>query len=417
MKHILHSISKDRTFRANVVMVGGSFLANVGAYLYHLLMGRLLVPDDYGALQSLISLSNIFTVPLLTLNVVVTKFVASFVGRGEPEKISYLFHRLQKILLVVVFLGGFIFFVFSGTILTFLHIESWVNFLFLDIVLFFGLIATLNRATLQGLSNFVSLTVAQFIEAYGKLLLGFVAVTLGFRVTGAFGAFVLIAFVSYIYTAYVLKPYVSKKEKSTSVSIRSMGKYGLLSFFMTISMVSLYNTDVVLVRHFFSSYESGLYAALSVLGKIIFFGSAPVSVAMFPLVAEAHARGEKYHKIFLKSMLLILGIAGVATFLFSVYPTIALKILVGEKYLSAAPYLPAFSVFLSLCAVIYLLVNFFLSIQKVLPAYIIGAAAIAQIVLISLVHPNLSVVILISLSILSVLTVVFMTYYVAIAKS
>ena len=209
--------------------------------------------------------------PLLTLNVVVTKFVASFVGRGEPEKISYLFHRLQKILLVVVFLGGFIFFVFSGTILTFLHIESWVNFLFLDIVLFFGLIATLNRATLQGLSNFVSLTVAQFIEAYGKLLLGFIAVTLGFRVTGAVGAFVLIAFVSYIYTAYVLKPYVSKKEKSTSVSIRSMGKYGLLSFFMTISMVSLYNTDVVLVRHFFSSYESGLYAALSVLGKIIFF--------------------------------------------------------------------------------------------------------------------------------------------------
>jgi len=416
MKRLLRSISSDRTIRANIILIGGNFLANVGAYLYHLFMGRLLTPGDYGALQSLISLLNIFAVPLLTLNIIVTKSVAGFVGRGEQGKISHLFHRLQKMLLVIALIGGIVFFIFAKPVLAFLHIESWTSFLLLDIVLFFGLLATLNRAALQGLSKFFTLTTTQFIETYGRLVLGIAAVSLGFRATGAFGAFMLAAVASYVYTSWALRPYTTKKEVTASVSIRSMLPYGLLSLFTMLSVVSLYNIDVILVRHFFSSYESGLYAALSILGKIIFFGSAPVTIAMFPLVAEAHAKGETYHKIFVKSLFLVLGIAGSATILFSSNPTMAIQTLVGKQYLAAAPYLATFSMFLSLCAVVYLLANFFLSIHKVLPAYIIGTAAIVQIVLITIVHPSLSTVILISLGTLSAVTVALLIYYASITK-
>ncbi len=417
MKVFFRSLFKNRMFRANAIMVGGNFLANIGAYLYHLFMGRLLLPSDYGALQSLISLSNIFTVPLITLNVIITKYVSTYVGRGEHAKVSGLFHRMEQMLTVAFLVGGVTFLFLSKPILTFLHIDSWINFLFLDIVLFFGLLKMLNFATLQGLSKFGFLTVAQFIEAYGKLILGITAVSLGFQVSGAFGAFVLISFVSYFFTKQVLKRFIAKKNTSTIVSIRPMVGFGVLSFFMTVSMISLYNTDVVLVRHFFSSYESGLYAALSVLGKIIFFGSAPVSVAMFPLVSEAHARGDGYHKIFLQSLGLTLAIAGFATVLFSLFPSVALKVLVGSQYLSAAPYLMIFSLFLSLCAVVNLFVNFFLSIHKTFPMYIMVSAAIFQAVLISVFHTNLFTVILISLSILSMLSVALLGYYVAISRN
>lgn len=416
MKRIFQIFSRNRTFRANAIMVGGNFFANIGAYLYHLSMGRLLIPGDYGALQSLISLTNIFTVPLLTLNFIITKYISSYVGRDEFAKISYLFHSTRKILLIILFIGGSVFFLFSKPILSFLHIDSWINFLFLDIVLFFGLLTTLNRAALQGLSKFGSLTVVQFIDSYGKLILGLIAVIMGLRVPGAFGAFVLIYFVSYVYTNRILERLIPKNETSSIISLRQMANYGILSFFMTISMMSLYNVDVVLVRHYFSSYESGLYAALSVLGKIIFFGSSPISVAMFPLVSEAQVRGEKYHRIFLQSLLFIVLIAGFATLLFSLYPVTAIKILVGVKYLPAAPYLAMFSLFLSLCAVVNLFVNFFLSVHKSLPAYIMVSAALLQVVLISLFHTSLFTVILISVSTLSVLSVVLLGYYVATSK-
>lgn len=416
MKRFFRLVLENRTFRAHITLFGGNFFANIGAYLYHLFMGRLLVPGDYGALQSLISLTNIFTVPLLTLNFIIAKYVSSYVGKGEFTKISYLFHSTKKVLLIILFVGGSVFFLFSKPILSFLHIDSWINFVFLDIGLFFGLLATLNRAALQGLSKFGTLTITQFIEAYGKLILGIIAVAMGLRVPGAFGAFVLIYFVSYVYTNRILARFIPKKETSSVISVRQMANYGILSFFMTISMISLYNADVVLVRHYFSSYESGLYAALSVLGKIIFFGSSPISVAMFPLVSEAQARGDKYHKIFLQSLLLIVLIAGFATLIFSLYPTTAIKILVGVKYLPAAPYLAMFSLFLSLCAVVNLFVNFFLSVHKSLPAYVMVSAALLQVVLISLFHSNLFTVILISVSTLGVLSLVLLGYYVATSK-
>lgn len=416
MKRLFQSVLQNRMFRANVIMVGGNFFANIGAYFYHLLMGRMLIPGDYGALQSLISLSNIFAVPMVTLSIIITKHIAGYVGRGEYGKISYFFHRLEKNLLITCLFGGFLFLLFSRPILAFLHIDSWVNFVFLDIMLFFGLFKTLNLATIQGLSQFVHLTINQFIEAYGKLLLGVIAVSLGLRVPGAFGAFVLIYFVSYGFTTYMVKRFLVKKETPVRLSIRSMTTYGVFSFFMTISMISLFNADVILVRHFFSSYDSGLYAALSVLGKIIFFGSAPVSIAMLPLVSEAYERKEGYHRIFLQSLIIIIGIAAVATTMFSLYSSFALQLLVGKQYIAAAPYLMLFSIFISICTIINLFVTFFLSIYKKFPMYIMLVAALTQIVLIFFVHPNLSTVILISLSTVSILSIILFGYYVATAK-
>ena len=121
-------------------MVGGHGLANIGAYLYHLFMGRLLVPNDYGALQSLISLSNLLNVPIASMNTVVAKFVSRYVGRDEPQKIASLYYQLRKLFFIFLIIGGTVFLLFSDMIMNFLHLDSWVNVLILDIALFFGLV-------------------------------------------------------------------------------------------------------------------------------------------------------------------------------------------------------------------------------------------------------------------------------------
>ncbi|OGG24477.1 hypothetical protein A3A79_04815 [Candidatus Gottesmanbacteria bacterium RIFCSPLOWO2_01_FULL_43_11b] len=397
-------------------MVGGHGFANIGAYFYHLFMGRLLIPSDYGALQSLISLSNILSVPTVTLNTVVAKFVSTYVGKGEKEMISSLYYQLRKFLFIFLIIGGALFLLFSNPIMKFLHLENWVNVLILDLALFLGLINFLNRATLQGLSLFVPLTITQFIEAFGKLIFGVVAVLAGLRVPGAFGAFVLVVFISYGYMVTVLHKKLGKPSYRP-LPIRAMGRYAIPSALMTIGVTALYNTDVILVRHFLSAYEAGLYAALSVLGKIIFFGTAPVVTTMFPLVSEAHARGERYHRIFLLSLMFLVAIAGSVTLLFTILPTFMMKLLIGSQYLDAAVYLAPFSLFLSLCAVIYLFVNFFLSIHRTRAVYVVVAGAIVQAVALSLFHPDISTVITISLSVTTLLTVILSFYYISVARS
>ena len=62
--------------------------------------------------------------------------------------------------------------------------------------------------------------------------------------------------------------------------------------------------DLILVKHFFSDQDAGVYATLSILGKIIYFAASPVASVMFPIVAGKHAKGEKYFEFLLMSLLI-----------------------------------------------------------------------------------------------------------------
>ncbi len=50
------------------------------------------------------------------------------------------------------------------------------------------------------------------------------------------------------------------------------------------------NIDLVLVKHFFPSYEAGQYAAVALVGRVLFYASWAVIHAMFPIAAQNGAR-------------------------------------------------------------------------------------------------------------------------------
>ncbi len=79
-----------------------------------------------------------------------------------------------------------------------------------------------------------------------------------------------------------------------------MGTFPVL--IMLISLTSIFNIDVLLVKHFFDSINAGYYAALSLLGKMIFFGSWSVSMVMFSKVSEAYALNKNYKNILKKGI-------------------------------------------------------------------------------------------------------------------
>lgn len=412
MQRLISYLRSDRTIQANVIMVGGNFFANIGAYLYYLVMGRLMIPSDYGELQSLIALTGIFVVPLATVGTVIAKYVSSYAGMDQRGKVTALYALFTRFNVGIFVVGGVFFLLLTPLILSFLHLTNWLNVLILDIGLFFGLFIVLNKATLQGLSMFVELTIIQFIESYGKLLLGVTAVLLGLGVPGAFGAFVFIGLISFVYMYWTLQRRLPSVDRQFKLPYASMTRFAVPSFLATLGVVSFYSTDVVLVRHFFDSHNAGLYAALSVLGKIIFFGAAPVSVAMFPLVSEAHSRGEKFQRIFLISFAATIAIAGTTSLVYTLIPNFALGVMIGKQYIEAAPLLWRFSLFLSLVALINLFALYFLSIHRMTPVYLVALGALAQATLLWLYHGSLIQVITISLTVASALTIVLLFSYV-----
>jgi len=176
-------------------------------------------------------------------------------------------------------------------------------------------------------------------------------------------------------------------------------------------MTSLFSTDIILARSFLTSYDAGLYSALALLGKIIFFLSGPIGMVMFPLISEYKAKEQNYRKIFLQSLVIVAMVSMLMTVIYFIAPKFIVQMLYGTDYLKAASSLGLFAVFLSLYSLSSIFVNYYLSIKKIIAAGFPLLAAILQIILIFLFHQNIGQIVYVSIMVIGLLLALLMLYY------
>lgn len=410
---LISKIIKDQFLSATFWVFLGTGFLNVGNYLYHLLMGRMLGVELYGALESMISALYILSVPTMTMTLVIVKFVSSHKGRGEHALISNLYNFILSKILLYGLIALLVLILASPYIQSFLHLPSIWLALLLPLSFSINLFYFLNKSILQGISSFFKLSVLSFLESVVKVFLAIFLVYLGFRVEGAYGALVVSIivglFVSYFYVKNIVRISVGKKDNYPHT--RELLKFTLPTFFTSLALTSIFTIDVILARHFFPGPESGYYSALSILGKIVFFAVSPIILVLFPMISEHHARGESYRRFLILGTSFTLLIAGLITLVFFLAPEFMVLLLFGAKYLVIVNMLGIFGVFISLLSLSSLFANFYLSIHKTFPSYIVSIAALAQVVLIILYHKSLAEIIWVSIITTFLLLISLLLYY------
>lgn len=392
----------------------GSTLANAGGYLFHLLMGRMLGPSDYGVLVSLISLLYLISVATTTIETVVVRYVSSCRARGTQEAILPLFLFFYKIFLPASFCI-FIFFICLNTpIANFLNISSSAAKTALIIVgfnLLDKLVTPVNSGITRGLQNFSFLSLNSVLNIIFRLTIGVILVSLGFSVLGAILGFVIADFLTYFISFYPIRSIFKYRNKSAKIQIRRSELLIFPIFLTTLGLTSLYSTDILLVKHFFEPDQAGIYGAVASLGKIVVFASGVIPSVLMPLSTEKHERGEKNSRILLQSLLLVSLMSFCITSVYFLFPDLMISSLYGNSYLSASKYLGQFAIFISLYSVINLLAFYFLSIKQKLPSLLIMFSAILQIIIIAIFHQSISQVINISIIISALLAGALLLYY------
>jgi O-antigen/teichoic acid export membrane protein len=159
-------------------------------------------------------------------------------------------------------------------------------------------------------------------------------------------------------------------------------------------MTAIYTVDILLARYFLSPFEAGQYAALSVLGKIVFFASSPISSAMFPIISSKYAKNEPCQKTFIFSFLIVFAISLGVSLLYFMFPKIMILMLFGKEYLVSSPFLWQFALFISLYSFSSIFLNYFISISKQRAVYLPLFFLLVQIFLIYLFHQNISSIII-----------------------
>jgi len=323
----------DSFFKHSSITFFSIMIANIFAYLFHIFMARYLGPASYGELGSLLAVFMILSVPVGTIQTVITKYIARFHSKNEEGKVgSLIFSSIRKL-----FYYGLFAFILVSTlspfISSFLKINSFIPIIVVGFTVLFSVLLPVNRGALQGLQKFNALAVNNVLEAVFRLLLGIVLVVLGFGVNGALLAFGLGYFIAFLIAFVSLKKYFDKRDGN--INVKEIYKFTLPVFLAVLFINLIVNLPTVFIKHFYSSEFTGLWNVSLTLARIILFVSSSVSLVMFSKVSSLESLKEK-KEVFKKSLGYVVLSSLSISLIFFFFSEPILLILFGQEYLKGA---------------------------------------------------------------------------------
>jgi O-antigen/teichoic acid export membrane protein len=355
-------------------------------FLFHFTMGRMLGPEGYGILAVLMSLLYIYAIPSEAIQNIISKYTSKFNTKKEYGKIKFLLIKSFNKIAIVSIILFFILTLIAFFISSFLKINFWLIFI-ANFTIFFSISIPIIRGILQGRKKFSYLGINMIIESTLKLFFAISLVIFGFKVFGAIIGVLLGIFASLIFGLYFNKDILKKQEEK--ISFPGIYSQSIPYFVVMVVIFLSFSLDIILAKRFFSPELAGQYSVLSMLGKMIFFGTVAISKAMFPLTSEKQNNNEDSLKLFKRSMLIITFICIWAILIYGFFPELIISILYGNQYIKMAPYLIYSILSLSFLSLSNLVLIYGLSTNKIRKTYYLFIFLILEIILLSLFHHNI----------------------------
>lgn len=365
MKEKIRSTLRHPLISGSAIIFLGTNVGNVFNFLFNLFMVRNLTPVDYGVLVGLIALITLFAQVADSITPFIVNYAAIYFAVGELGKAKTLFFKAMKLSTAIGIGVLLMFIVFAAPIGVFLKIQNPITIMIAGFCILFGFLSTLNRAFLQAKLAFTYLAIIVFVGSLIKFGSGVFFIDLGLGVQGALFAFILAFFVPYLISFIPLRQFLHPSQQKEKVELRKMMRFGVGSVLTIFAITAFITTDILLVKHFFLPEEAGLYAGSTIMGKIVYFFSAPIVSVMFPLIVQKYAKQQNYHNDFRFALLLVFFPSIVLTLLYFFMPEFVIRfVMKRESYLETASYIGYMGIFYTLYAAITLVANFFLSIQR-----------------------------------------------------
>jgi O-antigen/teichoic acid export membrane protein len=289
-----------RILSGSVVLLLGSGLTAAINFAYNVAVARILGPAAFGHATAVYTLLTLISAVTLSFQIVPAKVVAQQ-STPETKGAAYRdFHRGAWGCGVAI---GLLLVLFQNSISAFLKLPSPVMVDLIAIGAAFYVPLGSRRGYIQGAYGFRSLSTSLVLEGLVRLCGSLLMVMLGFGVNGVIAANAAAIAVAYFAAAPKLPPPVPNQLRLSHALRESMQA---IVFFA--GQVLINNCDIVLVKHFFTPAMAGLYAAVAMVGRVIFAFSQAVVNSMFPLVAGTGDEERKDLKVIATSLLLVLGI-------------------------------------------------------------------------------------------------------------
>jgi O-antigen/teichoic acid export membrane protein len=252
----------------------------------------------------------------------------------------------------------------------------------------------LPTGILQGQLRVYIISSLNILVAVLKIVVGLTLVMLGYQIVGAMIGIVVSLLVAYLIALYVIRKRIVKKTNEDvheeKLLFDEIKDYGIKFFLATLGIAVFTSMDVILARHFFPPVLAGQYAALSIMGKSIFYLTFPINFIFFPLIAQKKEKKENVTPTLIFATILILIVSVFGSTIYFLYPEIILRIFFpSPDYKSLSIYLGPISIYFLIFSIASLFNSYLLSIGKTQIYKINIFAGVLLTVLIVLFHESL----------------------------
>ena len=377
-------ITPEQLFMLSVLGVNG------GNYLYNLILGRVLGPAQFADAAVLITFLLVLSFAAMTFQLVTAKFSVLF----ENEIFESFVSKIYKNSLVVGIIMGLLIIVFAGQLQSLFNTSSSNMFIVFGFGVPLYFLMSVNRGVFQGKKAFKSLSITYQSEMLSRLV-----ITLGLILIFNIQSSVVIAVGILASFVFGLIPFkfpkiISKKALVLSEThSKEIKSFFVITAFYELTQIIINNSDILLVKHYFESYEAGLYASLALIGRIVYFIAWMFVMLLLPTVVQLKKDGKETASTLFKYVGYIAAISITIIIGCLSFPETIITLLFGDSYIAMAPLLWKYAIATSMFAISNIFAYYYLSLDKYIPVVISGVFGMLQMGLVIFYHDSLEQVV------------------------
>jgi O-antigen/teichoic acid export membrane protein len=405
IRAIIARVRRSQGARAGAILALATLVLNGSGYLYNIACIRYLGSSVYGDMAAMLALFALVSLPLGSIQSLLAREVAQLPAPG----VSALLKRSTWISVAVgsgLVLVGF---ALIDQIQDLLNISSRGIVIAGISGIFFAVVAAVLYGFLQGALRFGALGAAYSLSGLAKPVLVVPALLLGLGATGALAVNTVAGALAVLIAVVVLRDLWQPKlrEAAPRLDRRQMA----VMLVGSLAFASLTNVDILLAAYFLPSDLVGVYAAAALVGKAVLFLPSAVVTVLLPKAAERAAAGLTSQKILLASAGVTAVLTLAATVVLALVPESLLVWAFGGDFRESTALLGWFGLAMSAAALVNVYLSVYFAERDARFPLLVLAAAIAQVVVVSLWHPDPRSIVLVTLACATTILVVHELFF------
>ena len=374
-------------------LIAASIFANFTNFAYNAYLGRRISVEDFGLISLVGSFFYLSTVPIGALSKTVTHRAAFLLGKYEvPLKEFWSHVRFRAI--TAGFSAMLIWLAAAPALAILFKSTSTQPFILFAPVWFIGTVAAVDGGFLSGNLKFKVLAAIIIVESIAKFTAAFVFVESGnsHLVYAATPISMAVAFlIGWLFV-------IGIKQRRQIIDAQTLyfpKKFFVTSIFTRFSIIAFLSFDLILAKIFLPPQEAGLYALISLIGKMVYFAGSLFSQFINPMVSREEGAQRKSSKVFYKLFFASTFVSFCAYLAVGLFGAYTAPLLLGEKVGPILYLLPIYGFAMFCFSVASSLVTYYQIRRKYLLSVASLFLAIAQIIAIYFYHANLEEIVLV----------------------